>query len=558
MNTHRLLIIGLDGGNLEVIDPLIAQGRLPNLARIRLQGSSGVLRSVIPPHSAPAWITFMTGWNSGRHGVFDFWERDWSAYNSPVEGLVTTDRFAGRTFWDYASANGIRTGVVTVPVTYPAWPVNGFMLSGYLLSPGMNEDSAYPSDLADRFERQLLFPEAYRKGASHEAVMREGPRMICMRGQVAAQLQDEYKSELLVVVLAPTDKAQHDFWRYREPDCPPDLKARYGDVINQHYEACDAVIGDLWDQMGEEETNVIVISDHGGGPYPRRCLHTNYALRQNGLLTPKEPRRGRRKGTDRMTWLRTLRFKLRGDIYHRLKTWGKQLLPDRAWRALQNRYQGTAAIDWEQTLCYRVELQTPAEGIIINLKGRQPKGIVEPGQEYESIRKQVAEAMTQLTDPETGQPIVEECYMREDIFSGPCVEKMPDIFLVLRQGYKSDNRLDAGLVGPTPQSELERFRGAHTMNGILMAAGPDIRGGATLRGANLIDTTPTFMYLAAMPIPEDMDGHVLTEVIREECLQTRPVHTTTDVLSGQPQERAFTADEEQEIVDRLAGLGYLE
>jgi predicted AlkP superfamily phosphohydrolase/phosphomutase len=554
MNSHKLLVVGLDGGTFAVIDPLIAQGRLPNLARIRAEGTAGVLRSVIPPRSAPAWITFMTGWNPGRHGVLDFWERDWRSYSSPTEGLVTTDRFAGRTFWDYAGAAGRRVGIVTVPVTYPAWPINGFMLSGYLLSPGMDEHSAYPPDLAERFGTRLLFPEAYRKGATREAVMREGPRMIRYRGQVAAQLQSEYHSELLVVVLAPTDKAQHDFWRYREPDCPPDLRERYGDVIDHHYEACDAVIGNLWEQMGAKETNVVIVSDHGGGPYPRRCLQTNYVLHKHGLLAIHEAQ------DDQQTidWLRTLQFKLRGDLLHRLKIWGQRLMPKQTWRALHDRYHGTTAIDWGQTLCYRVPLQVPVEGVMVNLKGRQPQGIVEPGQEYDLVRKRVIELMSHVVDPGTGQPVVEACYLREDIFCGPFVEELPDIFLLLRPGYKGDGQLDAGLVSATTQAELERFRGNHTMDGIYMASGPTVRSGMTLRGANLIDVAPTLLYLMDIPIPEDMDGRVLAGTVREEHLRAWPVRMTAKVLPGQSSERAFTADEEREILDRLTGLGYVE
>jgi predicted AlkP superfamily phosphohydrolase/phosphomutase len=317
MSNPRLLVVGLDGGNFDVIDPLIAQGRLPNLARIREQGSTGILRSVIPPRSAPAWITFMTGWNPGRHGALDFWERDWRLYASPNTRLITSSGFAGRTFWDYASTSGKRVGIVTVPVTYPAWPVNGFLLSGYLLSPGMDERSAYPPALGQRFGDQLRFPDAYREGSTHEAAMREGPQMIRYRGQVAARLQAEYDSELLVIVLAPVDKAQHDFWRYREPDCPPSLRERYGDVINHHYEVCDTVIGELWQQMGIEETNVVIVSDHGAGPYPRRCFQTHYVLHKHGLLATlgTEAEKSR-------DWLRKLRFRMRGDLFYQLKTWG--------------------------------------------------------------------------------------------------------------------------------------------------------------------------------------------------------------------------------------------
>jgi predicted AlkP superfamily phosphohydrolase/phosphomutase len=195
---------------------------------------------------------------------------------------------------------------------------------------------------------------------------------------------------------------------------------------------------------------------------------------------------------------------------------------------------------------------------MINLVGRQPKGIIEPGKDYESVRENVMDIMRQVIDPETNQPIIEACYRREDLFSGPFVNEMPDVFLLLRQGYKGDKRVDIGPVSPTTQAELERFRGEHTMDGIFMAAGPSIQSRATVRDANLIDLAPTLLYLMGVPIPEDMEGRVLSQAIHQEWLATSPIHRTSKTLSGYETQQRLTDEEEKEITDRLAGLGYVE
>ena len=137
----RLLLLGIDGGTWAVIDPLIRRGEMPHLAALVAQGTRATLRSTLPPQSAPAWVSLVTGQNPGRHGIFDFWARDLSKYEDGSAPLNRSTLFAGHTVWDFIGGAGLRVGVVSVPVTYPAWPVNGFLISGTPLAPGMDEQS---------------------------------------------------------------------------------------------------------------------------------------------------------------------------------------------------------------------------------------------------------------------------------------------------------------------------------------------------------------------------------------------------------------------------------
>jgi len=99
-NELRLLVIGLDGATFDIIKPLIAQGRQPALSRLVAEGASGPLRSTIPPVSAPAWSTFMTGLNPGKHGIFQWRAYDPTKYTCLDGHLIISSRLAGRTFWD--------------------------------------------------------------------------------------------------------------------------------------------------------------------------------------------------------------------------------------------------------------------------------------------------------------------------------------------------------------------------------------------------------------------------------------------------------------------------
>ncbi|MDX6549409.1 MAG: hypothetical protein QOJ31_93, partial [Gaiellales bacterium] len=125
----RLLVVGLDGGTDAVIR--LPDARLPNIAAIRAEGASAVLRSTVPPITAAAWPSMMTGWNPGRHGMYDFrtlgierYSRLWGAGHSASfedgRDFVNSRRWSGAAFWDQAVGS---VAVLSVPMTYPAWPV---------------------------------------------------------------------------------------------------------------------------------------------------------------------------------------------------------------------------------------------------------------------------------------------------------------------------------------------------------------------------------------------------------------------------------------------------
>src|SRR3712207_2860990 len=151
MARPRLSVIGLDAATFTVIDPLLAEGELPSLARLFAAGSRGVLRSTTHPLTPTAWTTMVTGVNPGRHGLWDFAERDETGYRLRV---VNGANRRAPAVWDYLNAAGRRTGLVNVPFTSPAPELNGFVLGGFDAS-FADEGTAYPRDLVGDLERQF-------------------------------------------------------------------------------------------------------------------------------------------------------------------------------------------------------------------------------------------------------------------------------------------------------------------------------------------------------------------------------------------------------------------
>ena len=123
-----ILVIGLDGGTLDLVRPWAVEGRLPNLASLMDRGLWGPLRSTLPAATFPAWTSLMTGANPGRHGIFDFTARVPGSYrvrfvNGTFRGVPT--------IWKLLSDEGRRVASIAMPGTYPPEPVNGKMVSGF-------------------------------------------------------------------------------------------------------------------------------------------------------------------------------------------------------------------------------------------------------------------------------------------------------------------------------------------------------------------------------------------------------------------------------------------
>ena len=195
----KVFVVGLDGATLDLIAPWAAQGELPTLARIMREGAYGDLCTVIPPMTAPAWTSFMTGVNPGRHGIIDFVQRRAGSYAiAPVNG----SHRRARSLWDLAGAAGRQVGAINVPLTYPPEPVNGFMVTGMLTpseasAPG--QTYTWPPELADELDRAV------------------GGYRIHMKPSYARGSVDEFLDDLPVLTRKQVAAAQH-LMRNREWD----------------------------------------------------------------------------------------------------------------------------------------------------------------------------------------------------------------------------------------------------------------------------------------------------------------------------------------------------
>jgi len=543
---RKLAVIGLDGATFDLILPWVESGDLPTFRRLLAQGASGLLRSTIHPLSPQAWSTFITGKNAAKHGVFDFLVKRAGSY----QFALTHGGFRrGASLWQILSQAGKRVVVVNVPFTYPPEPVNGAMISGFD-APRADSTFCYPADLyrqvaavVGNYYLHEMYPVGYRK-TEYEDVLR---RAIENRVQVTRYFLERYEWDFYMIVINATDLVQHLFWAEMENPHSP-----FRHVIRHVYQAVDSALEKIWAMMGDEVT-LLIMSDHGAGPI-HKSFYLNEWLRQHGWLTyHRQTAAGRRLASK---WADVGRVAIKRHLPRPAKDWLKQHLP--GFRNQVESWIQTSEIDWRRT---RAFAGGKFGDIYLNVRGREPQGIVEPGKKRDKLLREIVAALLDLQDPDTGEAVVEHVHRREELYDGPFLDRAPDLIVQWRNyAYFASSELSGPtgqIFAPPPPEDATEFEhtGTHRLDGIMLAIGPGIRPG-TVEGAHIADLAPTILHAFGLPVPDDMDGQVLQTIFQEQ----RPVtfDTAFDMGEQRPIASVYSDDDEREISERLRSLGYMD
>jgi predicted AlkP superfamily phosphohydrolase/phosphomutase len=570
----RVFIVGWDGATFDLIEPWVAQGKLPNIAEVLKNGAHGRLRSTLPPMTFPAWSSFMTGKNPAKHGIFDFTRQRPGTYDLE---FVNGGERKTPTFWKLLSDAGRRVISISVPCTYPPEPVKGIILSGFDAA-GLGGSSAkldsrgmYPAKMYDELDAAVgghpigSFPIAEINQGRPDLALQKILDVIGRKAATAKYLIQKYDWDCAMILFGESDGSGHHFWKYCDRSSPQFTSTPPGmeDSILRVYQELDRQLGEI-KAMLPPDTTLLMMSDHGFGGVSNSVLYPNCWLREQGYL---QLRGGFSRWVSRML--------------DRTKHQAVALLPNKIQQIL-SRYARTqlggieakvryGIIDWSGTRAYFEE--NPYYPVLrINLKGRQPQGTVEPGAEYEKLRDELIERLEDWRHPDSGERIVERAYRREEVYSGPCLEEAPDIIVhwsthedytyAFRLSSKSTRFAWTEDIDPRQPENMAFFTGksgSHRDEGIFLAEGPAIRPGTTLSGAKIIDVAPTILHLLGVAVPKDMDGRALVDMLDTD-------HTSADVAIGAAagdgqfaaMDSTYTEEDTVVIAERLRALGYID
>lgn len=286
----RVLVVGMDGLEWSVLQPLLAQGRCPNMAGLMQRGVFGRLGTMIPTWSPVVWTTIGTGKSMAQHGIGGFVDNKGQVY--------TSGRREGRALWDIADRYGLRSAVVGWWTTWPVAQTNGLMISGTNASAQLNvnwkpalmpdiEGQVHPAEIEQRvFEvaaeagsREAVFDRARQIFATSIADLPKPERKAvdeslwsiqadATYAALAAEFFDDEPWDLSMVYLGGTDVLGHRFWRQLHPEqfswsgSSPELDAQLACSLPRYYEWADELLGEILAAAGDDVT-VLLVSDHG-------------------------------------------------------------------------------------------------------------------------------------------------------------------------------------------------------------------------------------------------------------------------------------------------------
>lgn len=550
-STKKVLIIGLDGIDPDLIEDFIQRGFLPNIKNLIENGIYGRLKSTIPTISNVSWNSFITGKNPGKHNTFGFLGFKENSYE--IKSITSLDRKTD-TIWHILNKYNKKVGIINLPSLYPPERIDSFMICG-MLTPKINANFTYPQSLQKELLRRVknYIPDIGTRRATKnkKILLKEIYEVTKKRKEAIQYLMGRFNCDLFIAIFTSTDRIQHFFWRDMQ-----EVTSDYKDAILDYFQYVDSIIEDLIKDL-DKNTTLFILSDHGMCRLNKILYMNNWFLLQ-GLLNIEKYSLDELKHLFVHTivkWIIVLSTKL-GLNPDTLR----ELIPSSAIDHLTNLYCYSGNIDWTKTKAYFLPGQ--GDGIIINLKGKYPQGIVE-SEEYELIRDYIIEKLYEIKDPDTKQPIINKIYKREELYSGSFVENAPDLIIQMKDGYRISEAImdEAEFLKKVDSQEL--VTAEHRLDGLLIAYGRELKRGKIIN-AEIIDIAPTLLHLLDIPIPKDMDGRVLKEIFNEHSeLIQKEIKYEDKIIEDydlqdikNKEEQKLKDKEDKKIKEILKSLGY--
>ncbi|HEX8186382.1 MAG TPA: alkaline phosphatase family protein [Blastocatellia bacterium] len=366
--SKRAVLIGLDGTPYTLVRRFMEDGTMPRMAEIAGRGSLLQMDTSIPDISSVAWTSFMTGANPGRHGIYGFLDLQPNSYKIYFPNSA---HIKSETLWEAASRAGRRSIVINVPSTYPAKPLNGILVSGFV-AVDLNK-ATYPQSLVPKLREMdyRIDVDARKVQESHDALMDDILKTLERRVATLLHLYDKEPWDLFVGVVTATDRLQHFFM-----DAIEDEGHKYHSAFRDFYRRVDDFLGQITDRLRDE--TFLIMSDHGFTPIKRQ-VYLNRWLVENGYLKLKENA-----------------------------------------RSVEEIADGSQAFALDPGRVY------------INVKGKYPNGAVQQA-DATGLIQEIKQGLSEISAD--GEPIVKHVYERDELFRGPLVASAPDLCVQTIYGF---------------------------------------------------------------------------------------------------------------------------
>jgi len=507
----RQLIIGLDAMEWDLVKKWAQRGKLPTFRRLMDQGLQAELRTTSEQLPDTVWASIYTGTNPAKFEKYYYVQ-----YDPATKWLkhVPDDAIHQTPFWEYLSDAGQCVGVVDAP-KFPMSPsLNGFQVTNWGAHATKTARRSNPPNLLAeveaRFGRHPVgdCDAVDPNPASLKNLRRRVLEGVKVHGEMFRWLMRDRRWDVFFASFSEPHCAGHHFYHYVDPDHPRyTTEDQHGlaDSLEQVYRAVDREIGEMLAAAGEG-VRTMVFAGHGMGP----LYHASWSLTEMLELLGygrRQASRPAQKRTAKTNFWRTLKRVLPGRLQYAIKAMLPKPLQD---QLLFLWYAGGA--DWNGCRAFAVPNNDSVGAIRLAVKGRDKNGLVSPGLDYRRICEEIAAALYELTDPESGRRVVRRVTLTHDLFDGPYLDQLPDITVLWEQSFPW-NSVQSPRFGTLQGCQNDARSGSHTGHGFLLSAGPGIPQGAKLTGASTYDIAPTVLETAGVAIPEYLDGHPLRQKV---------------------------------------------
>lgn len=491
----------------DAVDPQLLkrwEDDLENLTRIRTDGVDSELRSTLPAVTGIAWPTIMTGKTPGKTGVSSFINEN---------KLISRKSIQSRCIWELADDAGLSVCSVNVPVSYPPDELDhGVIVSG-MMTPGDATDWVSPATLVDNLPK----PE-FDAGHAPKDVLLSG---INRRTEFALDLLNREEWDIFITTFMETDRGGHSLL------LPTDDGGVEGyDDLKEIYVAFDQALGRIL--AAAEPQNVIILSDHGFGRCPTQFVNMHHWFEERGYLKLNET--GPTVSKERVERLLDTKG-LAEHIPKTIRQLGRRLLPSERTTAKDATRESTATYE-----------ENPNGG-----------GVRILNSDATTINTLISD-LRSFSDPSTGENVFNEVVRRDELYAGPFTDQFPDILVFPNERYHPRPVTGGTTFESIPTNSRDIV--VHRRNGVFLAAGEAFDHADSFGGPiETWDVMPTLCHLLNIPVPEDVDGVVRTQLFAADS-DPRDREVTTGSASELSSSTEKRADDE-EVRERLEDLGYL-
>ncbi len=557
-NKPKVLFVGIDAADPDYLDKRFSEGALPNLASFKEKGCWGRMRSTFPVLSSAAWSTISTGLPPEKHGIYEFTRRKAGTWQDEI---ILGGLKQGEDVWQIAARNGLRTVSINMPMTYPPQGIpDGVVVSG-MDTPGEGVDFITPKEEKKPFLAKIPGYRIEQTAAQFDTIdqfIEATSTQMENRQKAALYLFKRFRPDLAIVIFTALDRILHALWKYVDPDHPafkrPEAES-WRKQIDKLYDQVDTYLGELIEWAGENSTTIIC-SDHGGAAV-HGIFYLNRWLIREGYLSVSG---GGNSGVLRV--ISGMQKWVKLHVPRGIKNVFNRIFPN-LYENVETK-RGLSRIIPAKTKLYAWR---KTDVIRVNLAGREPGGIVEPGDQFNSLLDEVKSKLENVVDPRTGHTPIKKVWTRFEVYpDADDLEDCPDLVIEWNDKlYAVDTTFDnpGGTLFESEEKPgkpwREEINGNHAPYGIFGAKGRGVLEGKMLGDVDIKSVTPAILHALNIAKPSSLPANPPGGVF--DNLGGGEMKAETDQSEQSPGTQAADevyTDEEREIIEkRLRDLGYM-